>query len=274
MPIAKVYTEGKTDKRYLIKAIERLKIPIDLDFYGEEHANGISDLLNICEILSKIELLPTPQIFIFDNDCPQYLNKISVKNNLFKYWGNNVYSFAIPAPPHRTNMSGNICMEYYFTDDEIKSIDNKGRRMFLSSEFDFRSGKFINNSNISIGNKNKLKDPSNPLNIKVIDSDVYDEKGNMALSKNDFSDYILNDIPPFNNFNYNNFHQIFTIINEIIKDFKPRKPAKVKDYEERIILKDHPPVIDIFVGREDIFKQLIIQRNFKLYYNITVKTRF
>ena len=51
-----------------------------------------------------------PTIFIFDRDKEDIVSRLRDPSQPYKAWGNNVYSFAIPIPVHRTEQSG-VCVE-------------------------------------------------------------------------------------------------------------------------------------------------------------------
>jgi RNA-directed DNA polymerase len=137
MTHAYVYTEGKTDRQHIIKALEKLKINISIEFPvipEKEDGGGDSDLLKMCEMYSR-HPNSIPLVFIFDRDNSSILHKITQEGETFKDWKNNVYSFAIPIPNHRQGYE-NVCIEMYYTDEEIKTKDGNGRRLYLTSEFD------------------------------------------------------------------------------------------------------------------------------------------
>ncbi|CCQ67599.1 RNA-directed DNA polymerase (Reverse transcriptase) [Crocosphaera watsonii WH 0402] len=82
-----------------------------------------------------------PIIAIFDRDEPNIMKNIHDDSQGFKDWENGVYSFALPIPKHRENKE--ICIEHYYRDSEIQTIDNDKRRLFLSDEFHPKSGKHL-----------------------------------------------------------------------------------------------------------------------------------
>ena len=252
---AKIYTEGKTDSKHLKKAFEELRFNLDLEYHENNFKKGDVQLYHLCDSLKETSNA-TPQIFIFDQDNPEIIRKVSEKNQPYKYWRNNVYSFILPVPAHRKEYINNICIEFYYTDEEIKTKDDKGNRLYLTSEFNPETARHIEDSSISYGNVNKLKDPTNPQKIKILDDDVFDKNGKIALSKNEFADYIVNEINPFNKFNFINFNLIKELIEKIVKDFRIRNPVD-SIHKYNITYKDHPPVIDYFIGRENLIEKLL-----------------
>src|SRR5450756_2129785 len=75
----------------------------------------------------------------------------------------------------------------YYTDDELRTTDEAGRRLFLSTEFNPTSGRSYANPSLSIGNKNRIP-PSTNTPKRIIDCEVYDDTSkHVALSKAEFA---------------------------------------------------------------------------------------
>ena len=171
-----------------------------------------TELMKICEGLSKTNFHKTKIICLFDRDDKGINKKACENGTMFKHWGNNVYSVLLPIPNHRS--FDEICMEHYYNDDEIKIIDKKGRRLFLSTEFDKNTGKhFV--ENLIFYKKNYLK----PIYPRIIENSVVNpETGDSkAMSKNSFADYIVNKDPLFADIKFEHFRQIFDLLYDIIK---------------------------------------------------------
>jgi predicted ATP-binding protein involved in virulence len=214
-----IITEGKTDwkhlKRALSKIRETMEIEDNFEFleYEDEVEMGSSQLVTLCQSLSKINH-QSKIIAIFDRDEPAIINKISLNNGeSFKHWGNGVYSFPIPVPPHRTQT--NICIEHYYSDEEVKTQDRDSRRLFIGNEF-CRNYGIHNDKDKICANRNKCGEGS----IQIIDDGVCKidrQETNIALSKNKFAQYILEEDGPFQNVNFTNFIPIFSNIRAIIE---------------------------------------------------------
>jgi len=210
-----IFTEGKSDWKHLEKAAARLRLQMDLAIWSSDDNRGSGDLLKMCEHYSRI-----PQhkkfIFIFDRDeesIIKELQKRTKNSNAYQEWGNNVYSFLLPVPPHRNEERDVVSIELFYINEELLTKDKKDRRLFLNNEFNETSGKHIS-QNLHSLEMNKIKRDKSC----VIDNRVFDDKNrNVALSKDDFAEYVLKDEGGFDSFNFENFQTLFNIISEIIK---------------------------------------------------------
>ncbi len=138
-------------------------------------------------------------IFVFNRDDESIVKQISDPATGYRNWGNNVFSFAIPIPSHRDGYE-NVCIEFYYSDDEIKTKDVHERRLFLTSDFNEISGRCIEDPTVHIGNVNKLKGVTAATKAKIVDSQVFRNDTNIALAKSDFADYVYSDVHPFSHF--------------------------------------------------------------------------
>ncbi|PGQ38646.1 hypothetical protein COA05_10425 [Bacillus thuringiensis] len=217
-----VITEGKTDWKHLSAALNKFQedgqmTEDNFEFYKfeDEIDMGSSNLLNLCTSLSKLKN-NMKIIAVFDRDETNIINKVSINNGEdFKEWGNNIYSFTLPIPNHRIS-TPNICIEHYYIDEDIKLEDLNSRRLYMGNEFSSSYG-LNNNANKMCKFKNKCGENS----IQIIDSDVCfinNQSINIALSKNNFAQYIYNRTEPFDNVNFESFRPVFRIIQEIIRE--------------------------------------------------------
>src|ERR1700728_664068 len=208
---ALVWTEGKTDWQHLKHAYEVLRPGLRLRFQESLEAVGNDQLLRQCMALSKIDQ-PLPTIFIFDRDKPETVSKVEDPSSGYKCWGNKVYSFAIPVPPHRESQY--LCIEKYYSDSEIQTYDVNGRRLFFSSEFNPISGRHLLHPNLSVGQRKMAT--GNNGGDRLVDCEVYDEQHrNVALSKAEFAHNILSGIAPYANFNVETFRAVFLTLERI-----------------------------------------------------------
>ncbi len=216
-----IYTEGKTDRKHIEAALKQLKSQglfrnLELVFRKSDDAEGDKLLQRLEFTQEQLERHEFPHIFIFDRDKPKIIEKIK-GNDDYTIWKNNVYSFAIPIPRHREDMQ-EVCIEFYYTDNDIKRCDKNGRRLYLSTEFNPRSGMHLSD-NLTHRDMNKFKGET-----KIIGDDVFDRDGNnVALSKNDFADNIFEERDGFVDIDFFGFKPLFERIMMIISDFDSGK---------------------------------------------------
>jgi predicted ATP-binding protein involved in virulence len=219
-----IITEGKTDWKHLKKALERFKEieefdTLDFDFleYEDEVNMGDSELFSLCEQFKK-----TPQsrkiICIFDRDNPNITSKIS---DPYVDFGNNVYAFCIAKPAHRDGYN-NVSIEFFYTDKEIQTEDENGKRLLFSNEVEKRMTQPMTRQSPEI----KFIKLDAPLDEDEHDKKIYDqdvdkvvdsERNSVGLSKSVFAQYVLESKEEFSNFDIEPFRAIFEIIAEIIE---------------------------------------------------------
>lgn len=230
-------TEGATDWKHMKAAFSKLsQCPenveayrsLDFDFLEYEPEQSTKEgalkiqmsntqLTSMCKHFASIPQ-PRKLIFIADADDTS-TNKELGSESGFKVWGNNVYSFTIPVPAHRTD-TPKICIEHYYSDNDIKTqveINGVQRRIYMGNEFD--------SVGISVDGQLCCVDRNScgPDKIRIIDgtSDkrVFciqgDRKTNLALPKMEFADRVLGNSPEYSNIDFSSFSLIFDIINKI-----------------------------------------------------------
>jgi hypothetical protein len=213
-----IWTEGKTDIQHLFRAKEILGAGSEISFKQLDADMGDDQLMKQCRALSMV---PQEQvtIFMFDRDNPDIIPKIHDERLGYKPWGNNVFSFAIPVPEHRRTQPA-VCIELYYRDTDLQRADDEGRRIFFSTEFHAGSGRCTTNPHLSVGNKGKLA--SGKAGVRILDSEVYNEKfENVALSKADFASEVARGEPPFENMDFTPFCLIFDAVDAILLASRP-----------------------------------------------------
>ena len=210
-----IFTEGKTDWMILKRAQDKLNIDLNLAFHESDKDLGCDKLLELCKNTS---FLPHeyPITFIFDRDIIKIIKEADNEKDGFKTWGNNVFSIVLPIPFHRKDYSY-IPIEMYFNDNEIKTKDNKNKRLFFTNEVEMT----ISPSNQEFLGYRKArvrKDEEYQKRILVKNIDkLRDSSGkSIAISKSRFAENIYRGIEPFNKFNYKEFQKIFSLIKKII----------------------------------------------------------
>jgi hypothetical protein len=211
-----IWTEGKTDWQHLKHALRALKIRTLLDFEEFEEHLGDDQLLKQCKALARVAQARST-IFVFDRDRGDVVREVEDPSHGYKAWGNNVFSFAIPIPSHRSALSG-VCIELYYTDQELQTSDRDGRRLFLSSEFNARSGRHLSLPQLSIGQKGKLAAAARANVVRVIDSEVFNEHSqNVALSKAEFAGNVSAGSDSFGLFSFEPFRRLFALVETILQ---------------------------------------------------------
>lgn len=211
----RVFTEGPTDWKHMKAAYLRFKARgefsnLELDFQESEQDMGDGELLATCRALSR-DTRTVATICIFDRDVPSTLNKVVENGQDYKTWGNRVYSVALPVPPHRQE-TPDICIEFYYQDEEIKRKDPQGRRLFIGKEFRARSLHHLSEP-LNCADRNKAG------KFTIVDSQVFstenDGEENLALSKNAFAQHILERKPNFDDFDISAFGRLFALLGEL-----------------------------------------------------------
>lgn len=235
-----IITEGATDWKHMKAAYHHLcndpaysdwlsKLEFDfLEFEPENSKDDVSIKLKMSEshlrsLCKQHSLVPQPRkvIFIADRDVKDAIKDLEEVGHPFKNWGNNVFSFCLPIPSHRSD-TPSICIEHYYADSEITTHVDLGdgilRRLFLGNEFD--------NDGFSLSEDYFCKDKNacGENSIAIIDGAdlkkviIPREKPsvNYALSKMQFAKRILAVESPFDSFDYSAFVPLFETIRDIL----------------------------------------------------------
>ena len=111
-----------------------------------------------------------------------------------------------------------ISVEHCLTDEDLKTVDTKGRRIFLSGEFGVTGitsdGLFVCHHKIGT-NPLEIIDGSNDKKVYKTDGQ---DTANYALTKDDFVQHIIDNDPGFDAFSFEGFRPTLELINEIVKD--------------------------------------------------------
>lgn len=223
-----IFTEGKTDIEYLKIAFDTFsdyqQIKDRIIYYDINNSNetGDAELFSIFKYLQKGSD-PNIKICIFDRDVLKY-----IISNEYEEGENNVFRFNIPTPSHRNN-ADLISIEHYLTDDNLHTIDNAGRKVFLAKDF---NSKGITSDRQFIWKHAKTPDSKdyNPLEIisgsgnkKVFKVDEETET-NYALSKIDLIEHIKNKDEGFE-FDLSQFEKILIVIKKIVDYEDSKNPS-------------------------------------------------
>ncbi len=108
-----------------------------------------------------------------------------------------------------------VCVEFLYRDNDIMRYDENDRRLFLNREFSPVSGRHVE-EDLNCKDFNSLSHRE----IKIIDNLVYGKSDkNIALSKNDFADYLINEHPNFIDIDFSGFKPLFERFLMIISNF-------------------------------------------------------
>ena len=131
-----IITEGKTDTKYLKAAFEHLNVDCSLldrfEYYDFDNGNTLGDELK--NLLYKLSHIPNNNLYIgiYDRDKPIHTDQ----NKPYLSLGNYVYKFNIPAlKNNERNEEDKICIEHYFSNDEIRLETGRGH-LYLGMDFD------------------------------------------------------------------------------------------------------------------------------------------
>lgn len=237
-----VITEGATDWKHMKAAYNKLSnIPeysdifngLDFEFLEYEPANSKSEcdnklemgnktLCSLCESYAKMKQM-RKMVFIADRDDDATNKKLSTNSEAFKKWGNNVYSLIIPVPGSRRKTPA-ICIEHLYSDEIIKTQvfsekEQICRRLYMGNEFDERGisyelGMTCERKNVCGKNSIAIIEGSTGERVTRLDN----SETNVALSKMTFAKMILDENPPFESIDFNNFLEIFKILKDILND--------------------------------------------------------
>ncbi len=213
-----VYGEGKTDTMHLQAAFESLRekgfyagLSIKFYRYRDDVEVNNKKLFDFCSSRSLAKKDDKIEICLFDRDDKSFPSNKVEADGKPKNWGEGVFSFLLPEVAHRDFKE--ICIEHYYQDADLLKKDSKGRRVYLSKEFDAETGRHFT-EDLSYSVKDRLK-CSYP---RIIDQDVYNSKGkNVALSKMTFARNVLSKAAPFDKMDFSAFSAVFDIIEEIFR---------------------------------------------------------
>lgn len=213
-----VITEGKTDIKHILKAMEVLGIDLDFDIIDSaSQPDGDDNLKKLLNDLAKIKQ-PHKIIGIFDCDISKTVSEMHPNGKKYKDYGNGVYGFTIPVPENRAKSGQNgISIEYLYSDDEIKSpVNNSGCRLFFGTEFTRNSMRHNEDNRLT------LSKPNGKGEDKILENNggqaVYDDNDDNCLAKKDeFAEAIKTGFIHISNESWNHFKPIFDLIREIMQ---------------------------------------------------------
>lgn len=217
-----VYCEGVTDGIHLRAALDHFKstgrfrdLNVVFFKYGRNDKVSNGDLFAFingqCRTGQKRRI-----IGLFDRDDRNFgPSRVLANGKDYKDWGNNVFSCLLPRAPHRD--FNEVCIEHFYSNENLKTTDEKGRRLYLSNEFNPEDNKSLEHPDDIMCESRKDLETAYP---KIIDDGVikYSCNGkNIALSKKAFAYNIANKVGAFANVSFENFEPIFEMLDRIVK---------------------------------------------------------
>jgi hypothetical protein len=220
-----VITEGKTDVQHIEAARRRLGVDIALGYPTTDDSLGDTALLQICELLAKAGPPNRNKVIaIFDRDNPKVLSKLQARGDINGYqaWDNNVYSLAIPTPPHRTAYK-HISIEMLYSDADLATTTDGGKRLHFINELkkEILPGNTIRYVVIPAVESEELgkKPYSDAAEL------VFDQSGrHVGLSKAGFADLVEAGEGAFGQLDVSGFAPIFRIVKDIMGDTEGSAP--------------------------------------------------
>lgn len=215
---ATVFCEGKTDSFHLETALKYFigkgeYCDLNVRFYhypAEAKDVNNATLLEYCKTYAMRKNTKT-EILLFDRDVKSFIKNVTENGTLYKRWSDKVYSCVLPKPDHRD--FSEVCIEHFYTDDDLKIKDSRGRRLFLSTEFDKNGA--IAEEGLVLGKRNDALSPY----PKIVDGNTGVSKSNgdnVAMTKHDFAKNIYNAVGDFKNVSFEHFRPIFELILTIL----------------------------------------------------------
>ncbi len=213
-----IITEGKTDWKHLKAALTYFKenheyedivvkiLEYDFDF-------GDSKLHNL---LNQYKTFPHRYKIIGIFDCDEANGRNIHSAGGTKEYGENIWGMSIPIPDFRNYNTSGISIEFLYKDEDLKSQDENGRRIFITSEFE-ENGRLKLDHKIGVKNNHDVKNYILSEKEKIQADEVIDIDGNsLALSKDQFATYILEKKGNFANVNFEAFRLVFNRLLSIL----------------------------------------------------------
>ncbi len=209
-----VITEGKTDIKHILKAMQKLGIEQRFEILQEaEQPDGDGTLLDIvknqCKVPQKRKI-----IAVFDRDT----NTTKDITDPYKDYGNNVYALRIQCPQSRIDEGRTaISIEYLYSDDEIHTVLPNGCQLFFGNEF-----KNDSTRRHETRSELRLALPKGCGCDKIIENNggqaVFDNSDvNYLAKKEEFAEAIVNDQIEISEQSWENFRPTIDLINQIIE---------------------------------------------------------
>jgi hypothetical protein len=214
-----VLAEGKTDVQHIQAAHRRLAADLPLGFFDPGDKFGDATLYTVCEQLARFGPPNKNKVIaVFDRDNPARLRQLERLGPLngFQSWGNNVYSFVLPVPPHR-EPDQKLPIELLYSDADLATTTSHGKRMYFEDEvYEVPQS---SGAPLLVVRPEPATVPRERKLVTKLASQVVDVDGNrVAISKARFARYVLHAEGAFAHVDFSGFRAIFQIIRAILRD--------------------------------------------------------
>lgn len=215
-----IISEGKTDWKHFKAALSHFKEnnefeDLDLEIVEYDFEFGDSKLNSL---LTQYSIFPHKYKVIGIFDCDEANGKRIHKSDGKMNYGNNIWGMSIPVPKFREYNTNGISIEFLYSDEDLKRLDENGRRIFITSEFN-EDGRLKSNLQIGVKNNHDVKNYIMPEKEKIQADEVIDIEGkSLALSKEQFATNILEKVGKFSEVNFDAFKPVFERLREILQN--------------------------------------------------------
>lgn len=217
---AVVFCEGISDRYHLSAALQSFKdkgeyTDLQLMFYEYKKTQNVSNS-ELKDLLMHKVKWAEPQIleiYLFDRDDTDFYDMENYDGTPICH-KKNIYSLLLPTVPHRS--SPRVCIEHFYTNEDLLKKDSNGRRIFLSTEFDQKTASCDLEQVTTTMRKALSCDYEYIIDKQVINH--YEQS--VALSKMAFALNVYKKKPPFDNMDFSHFSLIFDKIRGILLSAK------------------------------------------------------
>lgn len=213
---AVVFCEGESDSYHLKAALQSFQdkgrftdLRVEWHQYGKDQHMNNAELKKLMLSRARWKERETMEIYLYDRDDPSYLDMEGKDGSPISY-GRGVYSILLPTVPHRK--SPRVCIEHLYENADLLKRDSKGRRIFLSTEFDPLTAHCAM-EDVTTSNRKALRTDYE----YIIDDNVFNGYNqNVALSKVAFGKNVLNRVPPFDVMDFSHFAPVFEKVRNLV----------------------------------------------------------
>lgn len=201
LPPLTIYVEGKTDWPHIQEASRWFRarsefLNVQVQAVGEGGGEGAQVLSKQLKRKARSPAAE-PQVYVFDSDEAKIVLEMSDSGRPRK-WNENIYSVVLPTPSHR---EGGVCIELLYNDTDLLQTFDKGRRLYLRTEFD----------DAGVHESGELRITQKVPRTLVIDNNVVSiaSGDNVALSKAQFVRDVVAKSQATGEVSYRGFQQLF-----------------------------------------------------------------